>query len=174
MAQEAPTPMRWRRRLIVALLLVVAGTVALRVHFGNPAPAPPPAAVPPGGSAILPQTTPPAAPGETGEEPPDSVRVVLPYLTEGGIAMLIGIALGIATRAVFKIAMVFVAAAFVIVQVLAYKGILTMDWGRLADGLRSFVLNVSSSESGLGAVVKHKLPSAASLTLGWYLGLKRR
>ncbi len=174
MAQEPPAPMRWRRRLIVVLLLVVAGTVALRMHLGGPAPAPPPAAVPQGGSAILPQNTPRPAPTGTGDQPPEAARVILPYLTEGGIAMLIGIALGIATRAVFKISMVFVAAAFVIVQVLAYKGILTMDWGRLADGLRNFVLNVSSSESGLSAVVKHKLPSAASLTLGWYLGLKRR
>jgi len=175
MAQDPRPPMRWRRRLVIALLLLVGATVALRVHYGPPEPAPAPAAEPPpGGSTILPETTPPPGPDAQEEGPPDSVRVLLPYLTEGGIAMLLGIALGIATRAVFKLSMIFVAAAFIVVQVLAYKGILTMDWGRFADGLRNFVLNVSSSETGLGAVVKHKLPSAASLVLGWYLGLKRR
>ena len=112
----------------------------------------------------------PSPPGETekpaqAEEPSGVVGKLLPFLTEGGIAMLIGIALGVATRAVAKLAAIVLALIFIVIQFLAMKGVLTMDWG-------AFVLNVSSDE-GLGSLVKYKLPAAGSLMIGYILGLKR-
>jgi uncharacterized membrane protein (Fun14 family) len=77
-----------------------------------------------------------------------------------------------ATRAVAKILVVLFAVVFVAVQFLAYKGILTVDWPKFGTWVNDLVLNMSG-EHGLGAMVRHKIPAAGSLGVGYYLGLKR-
>ncbi len=97
---------------------------------------------------------------------------LLPYLTEGGISMLLGIAVGVAARTAMRWVLILFAIFFVLLQVLAYQDIVTIDWGAFANTLHDFVLNISE-DTGLGAIVKHKLPSAAAFMMGWYLGLKK-
>ena len=94
------------------------------------------------------------------------------FLTEGGISMLLGIALGVATRTFMRILLLLFAGFFILIQVLVYNGVLIIDWGTFAGALNDFVLNVSSDE-GMGAIIKHKLPSAAGFMAGLYLGFKK-
>ena len=86
--------------------------------------------------------------------------------------MLLGIALGVASRTFMRILLLLFAGFFILLQVLAYKEILTIDWGAFAMALNDFVLNVSSDE-GIGAIIKHKLPSAGGFMAGLYLGFKK-
>lgn len=178
------TPPRWRRRLVIGLMVVVGASIAGRAVLakerqrgdaeqhaaGEPTRNPPPTS-----AEIMPQTTPPRDEGQerTGEAEPGAAERILPFLTEGGVAMLLGLALGIATRSVFRIALLLVAVTFIAIQFLAYKGyIAEVDWGGIATGLKNLVLNLPET-TGLSAMLQYKLPSAGSLVLGYYLGLKR-
>jgi len=178
---SAPPP-RWRRRLVIGLFVLIGASVTGRVFLAkerergaaeqqaakerssNPLTA----------DGILPQTTPPGgeeAPKEQAE--PGTAETILPFLTEGGIAMLLGLALGIATRSVFRIALILIAVVFIAVQFLAYKGYIgDVDWGGIASGLKNVVLNLPET-TGLSQMLQYKLPSAGSLVLGYYLGLKK-
>ena len=176
--ESAPssTALPWRRRLVVLLMILVSVSIVGRMAFasrkeqtvtaesGEVDPSS-------GVTTLMPRD--PAEPHEAEEEqPPGLAEKLLPFLTEGGIAMLLGIALGVATRAVAKLAAIVLALVFIVIQFLAMKGVLTMDWGAFANWLHDFVLNVSSDE-GVGALVKYKLPAAGSLVIGYLLGLKR-
>ena len=156
-------PPRWRWRLVLLLLLIAVASIWARMALAKKE----------GGGESeteianqLVQTEP------TKTQPKSGLGAVLPFLTEGALAMLLGLALGVATRSLAKIFVVLIVLAFVAVQILAYKQILTVDWGAFAGWLRDAVLNVSESAS-VGEVVKHKLPSVAALLIGYLLGLKR-
>ncbi len=173
--QNARKSLAWRRRLVILLLLVVAGSIVARVVSAKERSAATPSATstPRSGLAggLVPGDAPhPGQPPET--EPREPNQDILPYLTEGGIAMLIGIALGMATRTAAKILVLLFAVFFLGVQFLAAKGIVDIDWSAFTTWLRQFVLNISG-DKGLGAIVQHKLPSAGSLVIGYYLGLKK-
>lgn len=166
----------WRRRLVFLLLIVVAASVIGRMTLASNAEeqtASATSAPPPGGTTLMPRQ--PTEPGTEETAAPEEegwATRLLPFLTEGGIAMLLGIALGVASRAVAKLAIIFIAVIFIVLQVLAYQHIITIDWGAFATWLHDFVLNISS-DTGIGGIVRHKLPSAGALAVGYMLGLKR-
>jgi uncharacterized membrane protein (Fun14 family) len=172
------TSLPWRRRLVLLLMILVSvsivGRMALASRNEQTATADSGTTDPDSGlTTLMPQDPGDRREAEAAEqEPPGVVDKLLPFLTEGGIAMLIGIALGMATRAVAKLAAIVLAIVFIVIQFLAMKGVLTMDWGAFANWLHDFVLNFSSDE-GVGSLVKHKLPAAGSLIIGYLLGLKR-
>ncbi len=156
----------------MVLFGVVAFSVLGRVVWAHPAeqdPTPQPGQ--PHATSFLPDGT-PAEPEPAVAPEPGPVVKLLPFLTEGGISMLLGIAVGIAARTAMRWALILLAIFFVLLQVLAYQGVVSIDWGAFAKVLHDFVLNISS-DTGVGAIVKHKLPSAAAFMAGWYLGLKK-
>lgn len=179
----AAPPPRWRKRLVIGLLLIVGASIAGRAMLvkerergaaARQEAAKERSTNPLTPVGIMPQTTP-----EDGETPPEekaepgTAEKILPFLTEGGIAMLLGLALGIATRSIFKIALILIAVTFVAIQFLAYKGLIAdVDWGGIASGAKDLVLNLPDT-TGLSEMLQYKLPSAGSLVLGYYLGLKR-
>jgi uncharacterized membrane protein (Fun14 family) len=156
----------WRKRLALALAILVVASVAGRVALRSEARA---AAAPRGAGGLV-------ANAPSSEPAPEAERrglpAALPYVTEGGVAMLLGLGLGIATRAAYKLAIVLLALLFVALQYLAHKGVLAVDWGAFASWIEASVLNVAG-ETGIGTFVQHKLPAAAALALGLYLGLRR-
>jgi len=109
---------------------------------------------------------------EAAEPKPEGLDALLPFLTEGGVAMLLGIGFGMATRAIFKLFMIGLLVLFAAVQYLSMKGILTVDWGAMGQWLNDFVLNVKE-RWGVAELIQYKLPSMGSFGLGFYLGLKR-
>lgn len=177
-AVEAGAP-PWRKKLVVVLIVLVGVSVAGRAYYRNKHEERLQEAkaqqqeTPRTANALLPGQTPPTDEPEVAEEPKSGLETLLPFLTEGGIAMLLGIALGVATRSVFRIALIFLAVVFVSIQFLAYKGLISeVDWGGIASTLKNFVLHMPET-TGLSRMLQYKLPSAGSLVLGFYLGLKR-
>ncbi|MBU0550747.1 hypothetical protein KJ940_04530 [Myxococcota bacterium] len=101
------------------------------------------------------------------------VRRALPYITEGGIAGLFGVALGVTTKSFARLLLGAIALCFIVIQFLAYKEILTVDWGKFLVWAQSFVFNLSDKDLGMGAILQHKLPAAGALGAGYLLGLKK-
>ena len=175
----ASTGLAWRRRLVVILMLLVGVSVAGRVHFtkkqrdyeatqrslaGNQT------------TALVPGQIPSdQQPEQAAEPPPSGMAKLLPFLTEGGVAMLLGIALGVATRAFLKLILIGVAVIFIGIQVLSYNEILTVNWEAAEEGfsaVQRYVMNFAD-QNNLGQIVTHKIPAAGSLMIGYFLGLKR-
>ena len=157
---EAP---RWRKPLVVALIALLLLSVVARVVIGKEE-----APATPDGAAALVAGDPDAEP----EKAPTTMEKALPFVTESALAMLLGLALGMATRMVVKLLVLGLVLFVVVMQYLAFKGVVTVDWSALGTWLRDFVMNVGGSE-GVGGFVEHKLPAAGSLLTGYYLGLRR-
>ncbi len=184
--QHDSLPPRWRRPLILALLVLIAVSIGVRMTRARSAKsaeaAQPSENARSGntgltGNSVLPGGDGPAGDpnGVTADQPekkPEGMDALLPFLTEGGVAMLLGIGFGMATRAIFKIFMIGVLILFAVIQYLSIKGILTVDWGAMGQWINDFVLNVKE-KWGIAEIVQHKLPSAGSFGIGFYLGLKR-
>jgi len=100
---------------------------------------------------------------------------ILPFITEGALAMILGVGLGLATRTVAKFLILFITISFVVVQVLAYKGILNVNWGQIGTFLQDSVLNIGDITGDIdpSAIVQNKLPTAGALLIGYFFGLKR-
>jgi uncharacterized membrane protein (Fun14 family) len=170
------TAPRWRFKLIVALLCVVGAAVAARAMRGTPEARAEEAAekrsAQPGGGltsslvsgehGTTPETAPPP-------EEKDTLDTVLPYVTDGGIWMIFGLLLGMVTRSFLKLLFVLTILGFATVQYLAYKGVLTVNWGAMKD----FVLNMVPKGASMSEIVQKKLPSLGAFGLGYLLGLKR-
>jgi uncharacterized membrane protein (Fun14 family) len=169
----------WRKKLVLALIVLVGVSVAGRAYYQGKHEERLQEAkarqqeTPRAANALLPGQTPPTDEPEVAEEEKSGLEALLPFLTEGGIAMLLGIALGVATRSIFRIVLILLAVVFVSIQFLAYKGLIAdVDWGGIASTLKNFVLHIPET-TGLSRMLQYKLPSAGSLVLGFYLGLKR-
>lgn len=172
------TPPRWRFKLIVGLVGIVAAAVVMRAARGTPEPAPQTAATrsasgQPGGmtTGLVPGERQPGGqtqPAPTPEEK-STVDVVLPFVSEGGIAMILGLLFGMLTRSFLKVLFFFAFLGFIGIQYLNYKGVITIHWGAMKD----FVLNMVPKGASLAAIVQQKLPSLGAFGLGYLLGLKR-
>lgn len=102
----------------------------------------------------------------------DLLSKVLPYVTEGGVALLLGLGLGIATKALAKLLILFLFLALLGVGYFAGQGVLAVDQVALVDWLHRFVLNVSEHQDVVTAL-KAKIPAFGSLGVGYLLGLRR-
>lgn len=167
-AAEARATLAWRRRLIWGLLLVICVTAAARVASASRKEATR-ATAPDGGTSLMPTTT---ETGQPAEPEPTGFQRILPFITEGALALLIGLFAGMATRMLAKL-VVFGLLFFVLfTQFLAYKGFITLDWGRFWHWMKDFILNMPD-QTGWRTLVQYKLPSAGAFLIGYFLGLKR-
>ena len=155
---------RWRKPLVIGLVGVLLLSVVARVVFAKEEA---PAATPEGAAGFV-AGDPDAEP----EKAPTTMEKALPFLTESALAMLLGLGLGMATRMVVKLLVLGLVVFLVVLQYLAYKDVVTVDWSALGTWFRDFVMNIGGSE-GVGGFVKHRLPAAGSLFTGYYLGLRR-
>lgn len=172
-------PRTWRRTALGAIVFVFLLSVGVRAMVGAPEPAAPPAArtaPPPGATGFVGEmpgepSEPPGA--ESAPEPePTGIERWLPYVTEGSLFALIGYALGASSRMAVKLGLILLAVAFVGLQALSMSGAVTVDWGRVVDLLNRLVLQVRENEP-ITALMRHKLPSAGSLAVGFALGYRR-
>ena len=156
----------WRRRLALLLTVLLVVSVGARVTAAKTSPEPSSKTGEPT-ALVADQAVP-----EAQEPEPTGWQKILPFMSEGAFAMLLGLALGIATRMIFKIVVLGILLFFLATQFLAYKGLLTVDWGRFLVWTRDFVLNISQ-QADISSVVTHKLPAAGAFIIGTLLGLKR-
>lgn len=152
-------------------------------------PAPPALPAPPGAQRMapsLPTGGPPAgaapsskpAPEETPQAPSLAAEAgpawlkYLPYATEGGLALLVGLLLGFATKAVTRL-IVFI--GFLCVLAVGYfvdQGVLQVDQVALAQWVHRFVLQAGEQGDWLQSV-QQKIPSLGSLGVGFLIGWRR-
>lgn len=152
--------------MIVLLFGIVAAGVVARAARGTPEPAAQRSATPGMATGLVPGEHPQTAPPP---EEKSTLDTVLPFVTEGGIVMILGLLLGMMTRSILKIGMFFLFLGFIGIQYLNYKGVITVDWGAMKD----FVLNMVPKGATLAEIVQKKLPSLGAFGLGYLLGLKR-
>ncbi|MHC4971679.1 MAG: FUN14 domain-containing protein [Planctomycetota bacterium] len=159
--QETRAP-RWRAKLLIALVVVVVGAIIARQSLAKDD-----ADAGDGQANQL-------VAGERAEEKeePGALEKILPFITEAGSAMLLGYMLALATRSVLKMAIFALVLAFVGLQFLAYKGILTVDLGEFAAWIGDNLFNVSP-DADTGKVLEEKVPTAGAGLLGYLLGLKK-
>lgn len=111
--------------------------------------------------------------GDVEAAPPTSVESLLPYLTEGSLFLLVGFGLGMLTRMLFKVLLIVLVLFLAGVMFLETKEFVTVAWGPMLDWVRTGVLNLSANES-ITDFVATKIPSAGSLGVGYFLGIRRR
>ncbi len=92
-------------------------------------------------------------------------------LTFGGVA---GFATGFAIKKVGRVVAIVVGILFIIVQLLASAGYISVDWVRIQKDVEPMLgqENIKNVWQGLLALLTHNLPFGASFTVGLALGLK--
>lgn len=98
-----------------------------------------------------------------------------PLASQLGVGLVAGFAVGYALKKVGKLVAVAVGLVFVVVQVLAWQGFLTVNWGEVQARVDP-MLEVSSLESTwrtLVGVLTYNLVFAGAFVPGLILGLRR-
>jgi len=160
-APQEPRAPRWRAKLLIALVVVVAGAIIVRHTLAD-------RRTEGAGTGTGNQLVAGEAPEK---EEPGAFEKILPFITEAGSVMLLGYMLALATRSVFKLLIVALVLGFVGLQFLAYKG-LTVDLGDFAAWVGNNLFNVSK-DADAGQIAQEKVPTAGAGMLGYLLGLKK-
>ena len=168
MEEAKATPLGWRRRLALLLTVMLVVSVGARVMAHKKSQGSQPKTGEP--TALVADQAVPGAEVEETEQ--TGWQKVLPFVSEGAFAMLLGLGLGIATRMIFKMVVLGMLLFFLATQFLAYKGLLTVDWATFMGWTRDFVMNISQ-QADFSSIVKHKLPAVGAFIMGCVLGLKR-
>lgn len=105
-------------------------------------------------------------------EQADWLASVLPVVTEASLFGLIGFALGYTTRKAFKLLLILIAVAFVVVQVLVARGELHVDWGGAVRAIQAWVLNLRA-DVPITEFLKTRVPTVIAFVTCWFLGFRR-
>ncbi|MDZ7800248.1 MAG: FUN14 domain-containing protein [Trueperaceae bacterium] len=100
---------------------------------------------------------------------------VLPALEQLGFGAVAGFVAGYALKKVGKLAAVVVGLFFVGVQLLAWAGYLTIEWGRVRAEVEPLLAPSSLNEAwhALVSVLTYNVPFAAAFVPGFLLGMRR-
>ena len=99
----------------------------------------------------------------------------LPVASQLGVGLVAGFAVGYALKKVGKLLAVAVGLVFVVVQVLAYQGLLTVHWGEVEARVDP-LLRIDSLEGTWRSLVElltYNLAFAGAFVPGLVLGLRR-
>ncbi|MFC5849957.1 FUN14 domain-containing protein [Deinococcus petrolearius] len=99
------------------------------------------------------------------------VQAALPDLSLGGV---LGVACGLALRAAGGTLLISLGLLFIAVQLLAWAGIVTVDWPRLGALSGPWLRAVPELWQGLLRVLTDRLPFAGAFGAGLLLGLRLR
>jgi uncharacterized membrane protein (Fun14 family) len=100
---------------------------------------------------------------------PDNYKFILTTLGAGGVA---GWAVGFTLKKVAKIFALILGVVFVSLQVLAYKNLISIDWGKI-ESMVTENKQLESSVSGVMSVITYNLPFAGSFLVGFWLGFRK-
>jgi len=170
---EKPALSTFGKVALALIVVVLLGSIGARALVGSQpeqsagALSGPPA----GGTAFLPSQTPGGGEASPGQADAEGWARALPYLTEASFFALIGFALGYTSRKIVKLGLILLAVIFVVLQGLAFAGVIEIDWQQALDWANKLILNVRENEA-LSQVVKHRIPSAGAFGGGWLLGMK--
>lgn len=161
-----------QKGLLATFSVLLLGSVLVRAstapdHSASPAGGT--ASAPAGSTSLIMPTG--TAEGAAGEQT-QGLEQYLPYVTEASFFGLIGFALGYTTRKIFKILLILIALAFVGTQVGVQAGWFEVDWDSVLAKLNDWVFNLKEHAT-VTDFLTDRVPSAASLLVGWLVGFKR-
>ena len=127
-------------------------------------------------TSLLAQTAkPPVAPPAATEGVVDGAfNALAPYLGQVSFGALAGFATGYALKKVGRVALVIFGLIFIVVQVLAYYGVVQVDWLRIQSYADPLLKRESLQGffNSLVAILTNNVPFAAAFVPGFLLGLR--
>jgi len=100
-----------------------------------------------------------------------STDFVSPLVAEIGIGGIGGFIVGYALKKIAKILVVLLGLGFLILQYLAYQGIININYSALTDWAEGLVGQASGLQGVLVVLIAH-IPFGATFAVGFALGLK--
>ena len=97
--------------------------------------------------------------------------MLTPLLTQLGVGGIGGLCVGFALKKLAKLAAVLIGLAFIVLELLAYYGIININYGALSDWVNGVIGGVGVLEGVLSAIIGN-LPFASSFVVGFVIGLK--
>lgn len=103
------------------------------------------------------------------------LTTMLPILEQLGFGVVAGFVAGYALKKVGKLLAVVVGLFFVGVQLLAWSGYLTIEWGRVQDEVEPLFAaeSLNGFWRGLVEILTYNVPFAAAFVPGFLLGVRR-
>lgn len=107
-------------------------------------------------------------------DPPD-LTTLAPVLEQLGFGVVAGFVAGYALKKVGKVLAIVAGLFFVGVQLLAWSGYLTVEWGRVQADVEPFLeaTSLNAFWERLLGVLTHNAPFAAAFVPGFLLGARR-
>ncbi len=99
------------------------------------------------------------------------VEVLTPLLTQLGVGGVAGLCVGFALKKIGKLVAVLIGIAFLGLEFLAWKGIISINYDALTTWANELFAQVGVLEGVLSAIIAN-LPFAASFLVGFAIGLK--
>jgi uncharacterized membrane protein (Fun14 family) len=99
------------------------------------------------------------------------VEILTPLLTQLGVGGVAGLCVGYALKKMGKIVAFIIGLAFIGLELLAYKGIISINYSALEEWATGLIGQVGVAE-GVLTVIIGNLPFAASFLVGFAIGLK--
>lgn len=99
------------------------------------------------------------------------VEILTPILTQLGVGGVAGLAVGYALKKIGKIIAFLLGVAFIGLELLAYKGIININYTALEEWAKGVIGQVGQAE-GVMTVIIGNLPFAASFLVGLAIGFK--
>lgn len=104
-----------------------------------------------------------------------SLSEVAPFLEQIGFGAAAGFVVGFALKKIGKLVALLLGVLFVVLQLLAYFGYVTIEWGRIQGQVEPLLEADSLGQAwrGLLGMLTYNLPFASAFVPAFVLGLKR-
>ena len=175
----------WKVGLLALAGTMVCGGVALHFFGGSAGSSTEqPAATAPGdkgeaGKLVGHGFLPDGFPETKGSEPAPRVQaeaqdpLVPPALVRGGVGFFIGFAIGYALRSLFRLSMLVVGGLFLLVFLLNYLKVVTVDWQLVQTQLQSWGGAIENQLGDFKTFVLGSLPAIGISAVGVFAGFKK-
>ncbi|MDZ7707229.1 MAG: FUN14 domain-containing protein [Trueperaceae bacterium] len=100
---------------------------------------------------------------------------LVPVLEQLGFGLVAGFVAGYALKKLGKLVSLAVGLLFIALQLLAWSGYVTIEWGRMQQDVEPMLQASSLDEAwrSLVAIMTYNLPFAAAFVPGFLMGLRR-
>lgn len=94
-------------------------------------------------------------------------------LKSGGIGLLSGIVIGYISKKISKIVVLFIALAFILLQVAVYNGYIQIDWLSWKDTAFEVVKQTKLPTISFKDIIMRNIPFSAAAIIGFIFGFKK-
>lgn len=101
------------------------------------------------------------------------MEVILFILKSAGIGLLSGVAVGFISKKISKIAVFFIAVAFILIQVAIYNGYIEIDWLSWKDTAVNAMKETKLPTASLKEIIMRNIPFSVAALVGFIFGFKK-